>query len=295
MIQALQETLSAVGAHRGTMRDAALMYAAAGLDVFPCAPGGKQPLTTRGYRDATTGARRIRGWWAWQPKANIGIATGHGLDVLDIDVHAGGDGYAVLERLHRTGMVTGALAAVRTPSGGTHLYFPSEADRPQQTWSRGTSHVDFRGTDGYVLAPPSTVIDRGRRAGYTILTLNTEPRPVDGDRIRELLTPIRPRVTVTTALAGSAPAESERLTHWLGAAVEGNRNASLFWAACRLAEHGIDEQGIHDLLDRPALGVGLGAREIDATIRSAWRTVQLTPAADAGGRSAGPVPGAVRR
>ena len=293
MIQALQETLSAVGAHRGTMRDAALMYAAAGLDVFPCAPGGKQPLTTCGYRDATTGARRIRGWWAWQPEANIGIATGHGLDVLDVDVHAGGDGYAVLERLHHAGMVHGALAAVRTPSGGTHLYFPSEADRPQQTWSRGTSHVDFRGTGGYVLAPPSTVIDRGKPAGYTILTLNADPRPVDGDRIRELLTPIRPRVT--TARAGSARAEAERLTHWLGGAVEGNRNASLFWAACRLAEHGIDEQGIHDLLDRPALGVGLGAREIDATIRSAWRTVQLTPAADAGGRSAGPVPGAVRR
>lgn len=293
MIHALQETLSGVGAHRGTMRDAALMYAAAGLDVFPCAPGGKQPLTEHGYRDATTGARRIRGWWAWQPEANIGIATGHGLDVLDVDVHAGGDGYAVLERLHRTGMVRGALAAVRTPSGGTHLYFPSDADRPQQTWSRGTAHVDFRGTGGYVLAPPSMVIDRGRRAGYTILTLNTAPRAVDGDRIRELLTPIRPRVTA--ARAGAARPDAERLTHWLGGVVEGNRNASLFWAACRLAERGIDEQGMHDLLDRPALAVGLGGREIDATIRSAWCTVQLTPASDAGGRSSGPVRGAVRR
>lgn len=105
MIETLHETLRAVRAHRGTMRDAALMYAAAGLEVFPCVPGGKQPLTTRGYRDATTGARRIRGWWAWQPEANIGIATGHGLDVLDVDVHAGGDGYRTLERLHRAGMV----------------------------------------------------------------------------------------------------------------------------------------------------------------------------------------------
>lgn len=83
MIETLHETLRAVRAHRGTMRDAALMYAAAGLEVFPCVPGGKQPLTTRGYRDATTGARRIRGWWAWQPEANIGIATGHGLNRID--------------------------------------------------------------------------------------------------------------------------------------------------------------------------------------------------------------------
>lgn len=289
----LYETLSAVRAHTGTNRDAALTYAAAGLAVFPCAPGGKQPLTERGYRDATTGARRIRGWWAWQPQANIGIATGHGLDVLDIDVHAGGDGYRILERLHRSNLVPGALAAVRTPSGGTHLYFPSDPDRPQRTWSRGTMHVDFRGTGGYVLAPPSTVTDRRRSAGYTILTLNADPRPVDGERIRELLTPIRPRVT--TPRSNAARLDAGGLAHWLGGAVEGNRNASLFWAACRLAEHGIDEQGIHGLLDRPAFAIGLGDREVEATIRSAWRTVQLTLTAGTGSGGADPVRGGVRR
>ncbi len=289
----LYETLSAVRAHTGTIRDAALIYAAAGLAVFPCAPGGKLPLTERGYRDATTGARRIRGWWAWQPQANIGIATGHGLDVLDIDVHAGGDGYRILERLHRSNLVPGALAAVRTPSGGTHLYFPSAPDRPQRTWSRGTMHVDFRGTGGYVLAPPSTVTDRRRSTGYTILTLDADPRPVEGERIRELLTPIRPRVT--TRRSDAARLNAGGLAHWLGGAVEGNRNASLFWAACRLAEHGIDEQGIHDLLDRPAFAIGLGDREVEATIRSAWRTVQLTPTAGTGSRGASPVRGGVRR
>lgn len=291
MIETLHETLGAVRAHDGTMREAALMYAAAGLDVFPCVPGGKQPLTTRGYRDATTGARRIRGWWAWKPEANIGIATGHGLDVLDIDVHTSGDGYRTLERLYRAGMVPGALAAVRTPSGGTHLYFPSDPDQPQQTWSRGTRHVDFRGTGGYVLAPPSTVIDQGRRSGYTILTLNAEPRQVDGGQIRELLTPTRPRAPRSDA----ASQGGEELTHWLSGAVNGNRNASLFWASCRLAEQGFDEKGIHDLLDPPALAVGLGAREIEATIRSAWRTVQLTPAFDREGRSSSTIRGAVRR
>ena len=293
MVGRLLETLSAVRAHPRSLRDAALMYATAGLHVFPCVPGDKQPLTERGYRDATTDTRRIHRWWAWQPTANIGIATGHGLDVLDIDVHAGGDGYAILERLHRAGLVSGALAAVRTPSGGTHLYFPSDPDQPQRTWARGTAHVDFRGTGGYILAPPSTVASDVGGQGYEILTLNADPRPVYGERIRELLTPPRPRVT--PARAGTVPQDAGRLTRWLGGAVEGNRNASLFWAACRLAEHGIDEQGIHDLLDPPALAVGLGAREIVATIRSAWRSAQLTPASDAGGRSSSPVRGAVRR
>jgi hypothetical protein len=89
--------------------------------VFPCASGGNQPLIVRGYRDATTSARRIGRWWAWQSDANIGISAGHGLDVLDIDVHAGGDGYRVLERLHRSALVPGALDAVRTPSGVSRL------------------------------------------------------------------------------------------------------------------------------------------------------------------------------
>lgn len=289
----LYETLSMVRACSGTIRDAALTYAAAGLAVFPCIPGGKQPLTERGYLDAATGARRIRGWWAWQPHANIGIATGHGLDVLDIDVHAGGNGYRILEHLHRSNLVPGALAAVRTPSGGTHLYFPSDPDRPQRTWSRGTMHVDFRGTGGYVLAAPSTVTDRRRSTGYTILALNADPRPVDGERIRELLTPIRARVT--TPRSAAARLDAGGLAHWLGGAVEGNRNASLFWAACRLAEHGVDEQGIRDLLDRPALAIGLGDREVEATIRSAWRTVQLTPTAGTGSGGANPVRGGVRR
>ncbi|MHC9043319.1 bifunctional DNA primase/polymerase [Microbacterium saperdae] len=293
MVGPLQEAFGEVRAHPSSVRDAALMYTAAGLEVFPCVPGAKQPLTKRGYRDATTDPRRIRRWWAWQPTANIGIATGYGLDVLDIDVHAGGDGYAVLERLHRAGLVNRALGAVRTPSGGTHLYFPSDPDRPQRTWARGTAHVDFRGTGGYILAPPSTVVSHLGRQGYEILTLNPDSHPVDGERLRELLTPPHPRLT--PARAGTVTQDAERLTRWLGQAAEGNRNASLFWAACRLAEHGIDAQGLHGVLERPALEVGLGAREIEATIRSAWRTTQLTPAADTGARSLIPVRGGVRR
>lgn len=293
MVGPLQEALSAMREQPHPLHQVALLYAAADLAVFPCVPGAKQPLTEHGYRDATTDTRRIRRWWAWQPTANIGIATGHGLDVLDIDVHAGGDGYAVLERLRRAGLVEGALAAVRTPSGGAHLYFPSDPGRPQHTWARGTAQVDFRGTGGYVIAPPSTMVSDIGRQGYEILTLNADPRPVDGERIRQLLTPPRPRVAPADADAFSH--DAAKLSRWLAGAAEGNRNASLFWAACRLAERGIDEQGIHGLLDRPARTVGLGAREVDATIRSAWRTAQFTPATDVADRSSVLVRGTVRR
>lgn len=260
----------------GALGDAALVYAAAGLPVFPCTPGGKAPLTHTGFREATTDPRRIRGWWAWQPGANIGIATGVGVDVLDIDVHPGGDGYQVLERLHRDGLVAGALQSVRTPSGGVHLYFPSDPDRPRRTWAHGTSHVDFRGIGGYVIAPPSIVAVDGTPRHYETIALGHTVAPIDADAIRKLLTPPRPE-RPHTAVPVNPTARVERLADWVAGAVEGNRNSSLFWAACRLVELGLDATTIHATLEGPARTAGLGDREIETTIHSAWRAAQLDP------------------
>ena len=258
------------------LRDAALAYAAAGLPVFPCVPGGKTPLTHTGFQEATTHARRIRGWWAWQPDANVGIATGTGVDVLDVDVHPGGDGYGVLERLHSEGLLRGALQSVRSPSGGVHLYFPSDPTRPRRTWARPTAHVDFRGTGGYIIAPPSVITVAGVPRRDETIAVGGTGSPVDADAIRALLTPPRPP-RPRPAVAASPGVAAERLAGWLSSAVEGNRNGSLFWAACRLAEVGLDESTILGALEGPARTVGLGDREIETTIHSAWRTAQLTP------------------
>jgi hypothetical protein len=255
--------------------DAALAYAAAGLPVFPCVPGGKAPLTHNGFQEATTRPRRIPSWWAWQPRANIGIATGHSVDVLDIDVHNGGDGYAILEQLHQAELVSGALQAVRSPSGGAHLYFPSDSQHPRQSWSRGTSHVDFRGVGGYIIAPPSVVQVDAELRPYQQLAISAHSTPVDADTIRNLLTP-QPRLRPVRSQRGVPPGV-ERLAGWLATAEEGNRNSSLFWAACRLAELGMDETTIRDTLAKPARTAGLEDREISTTVHSAWRTVQITP------------------
>jgi len=56
---------------------------------MPLVPGGKRPLTDHGVKDATTDEATIRGWWARWPDANIGIATGHGLVVIDVDRRRG--------------------------------------------------------------------------------------------------------------------------------------------------------------------------------------------------------------
>jgi hypothetical protein len=66
--------------------------AAEGLAVFPLIPRSKNPVTRRGFYDATTNPATIRRYWRAADR-NIGIATGavSGFWILDID--PGGDAH----------------------------------------------------------------------------------------------------------------------------------------------------------------------------------------------------------
>ena len=137
---------------------AAHRYAEIGWNVFPCAPDSKLPLTQHGFLDASSSHRRIEGWWGTHPAANVAIATGRpGPDVLDIDVHKDGSGWAALNELKRAGLVPDAGAVVKTPSGGGHYYY---AGTDQRNGHLSGHHLDFRALGGYVVAPPSQVDGR---------------------------------------------------------------------------------------------------------------------------------------
>jgi putative DNA primase/helicase len=64
-----------------------LALARRGLWVFPLRPRDKVPLTSDGFKSATTDSGLIEHWWHDVPAANIGIATGErsGIFVLDVD------------------------------------------------------------------------------------------------------------------------------------------------------------------------------------------------------------------
>src|SRR6266700_6257213 len=49
-----------------------------------CSSPGKHPRTKNGVKDATKDYETVRAWWKRDPDANIGIATGSGLLVIDI-------------------------------------------------------------------------------------------------------------------------------------------------------------------------------------------------------------------
>jgi hypothetical protein len=167
------------------LRDVALGYASRGIPVLPlhyplphrsglqpvsgdqlpapgtgcscrdpaCGQPGKHPLGSlvpHGVKDATTNRARILAWWTRHPQANIGLATGHTFDVLDVDGPAGAQAigtFAAEYGLRSSGPL------VRTGGGGWHFYLaptglgnacPAELEQ-----------VDWRGRGGYVVAPPS--------------------------------------------------------------------------------------------------------------------------------------------
>lgn len=269
-----------VDAGQVSLAAAAGVYAAAGLAVFPCAPGAKRPLTRHGYMDASTDAEQIARWWRRWPAANIGLPTGRsgGFDVLDIDVHPAGSGFAALAHARRAGLVGGWTHLVRTPSGGLHLYFPVEEEHGQESWALPHAHVDFRGIGGYVIAPPSQVVtESGHGRGYRLIASGRQSLPVDASAARRLLAPEPRRPPSRPAMVG-AGRSGERLGVWLIGQPEGNRNRALFWAACRQAEAGVPEDQARDVLAPAAARSGLGEREIDTTLASAYRTLGRRPA-----------------
>jgi hypothetical protein len=89
-------------------------------------------------------------WWTRHPSANIGLATGHRFDVLDVDGPAGAHAIQTLAARHGLAS-SGPL--VRTGGGGWHYYLaPTGLGNASPA---GLAHVDWRGRGGYVVAPPS--------------------------------------------------------------------------------------------------------------------------------------------
>jgi len=253
---------------------AAELLGTSAIPVFPCVPGGKRPLTPHGFQDASADLGVINSWWRHQPDANIGVPTGAvgGIDVVDVDVHETGSGYAAFEHARRAGFVEGWAWMVRTPSGGLHAYFLRADQRQQRSWQLPGKHIDFRGDGGYIIVPPSQVTGAdGVSCSYQQIANaeNRRPGPVDAAGLRGFLDPPRPmRPPADLPATGVRP---DKLADWVASRPEGARNGGLFWAACRMAEEGHDLSTTTSLLGEAAYSAGLPEREAMSTIRSAYR------------------------
>lgn len=148
-----------------TLRDDAVALATQGFRVFPLAPGTKWPALERDWKVlASSDADVVRDLWTcpvmgWEQPYNIGLCTGDGLCVIDVDVKDGksaDDKVALLEALYEDLPET---LTVETPSGGRHYYYWCEGVVGNSVGKLNPG-VDVRGDRGFVVAPGSRIGDR---------------------------------------------------------------------------------------------------------------------------------------
>ncbi len=142
---------------QGAAVTAALALARRGWPVLPLR--GKIPRLRNGLHGASIDSHAIRNWYTMWPDADLGVRTGNGLVVLDIDGDVGADSLHTLERQH------GALprtVSVRTGSGGAHYYLTTTLPVANSAGKLGPG-LDIRGDGGYVVAPPSVHPATGAR------------------------------------------------------------------------------------------------------------------------------------
>lgn len=211
-------------------RAAADFYAARGMRVHPCR--GKVPLT-RWSAAATTDPAQLATWWAPGSTANVAIATGGGLVVLDVDVDhsAGKYGDETLAHLEQEHGALPATWTCLTGGGGVHYYF--RCDDPRL--SVGTQiapGLDYRGPGGYVIAPPSVHPTTGRTYEWEV---NGHPFAVPLAPLPEWLHELMLKGREREKKTGQDQEAAEPI-------MEGGRNDAIFREAARLRAAGLTLQ-----------------------------------------------------
>jgi hypothetical protein len=255
-----------------------------------CDRPGKHPrwhrqLITDGLHQASTDPDTIRRWWTQWPEANVGLRTGEIADVCDIDST---EGRQVLLGLLGAEAILGPT--VRTGSGHWHLYVAATGHGNRVGLLPG---VDWRGANGYIVAPPS-LHATGRR--YQWHRPLTTPLPACPEPLLDLLTPS------TTAAATHPTTAIRNLTRYAQAAIDaevsrilnapvphgngrtrtpGGRNSALNTAAYNLGRliggGALDERHVARVLTAAALRVKLGPVETARTIRSGLQAGKRQP------------------
>ncbi|KAB7783671.1 AAA family ATPase [Methylorubrum populi] len=228
-----------------TARAAAVHLAEQGFRVFPLIAGGKTPAVEHPFQVATSDPARADRMWApvlGDPdERNVGLATGDGLLVVDVDMKPGQDGARSLFALDMQGLVP-ETRTVRTPSGGLHLYYRVPVNcRVANSVGRLAANVDVRAENGYVVAPGS-VTEKGVYVLEHDLPIADAPAELIErcGRARERTADAAPLVDLDT------PEAISRAVEWLKTEAEpsfkgSGGDAAAFAAACGVRDFGVSE------------------------------------------------------
>lgn len=217
----------------------AIRYAKLGLKVFPLKEKGKSPVFKGSFQKATTDIIQIKKWWSKNPNYNIGIATGNGLLVLDLDINDE-KGYNGISALKEWEGVNGSLPkswTVNTGSGGKHIYFKVNKTL-KNTVKTLLDGVDTRCDGGYIIAPPS-IHPNGNR--YKWLVSPKKDLAEANNLVYKLLEPPKEKKS-----SNSKPKKEGFKSP--NSIMEGSRNDTLFRLACSLHEKGLSDEAIRQAL-----------------------------------------------
>ncbi|MGO9596496.1 MAG: bifunctional DNA primase/polymerase [Isosphaeraceae bacterium] len=146
-------SLDALVSEENPRLQAALEYTRLGLRVIPLHDRRKEPRLKKWTKKATTDASLVRDWFERWSGSNLGIVSGKGLVVLDVDPKNGGtESLAQLIATHGPMPLT---PEARTGSGGTHYFFSVDQGIAVANRAGFQPGLDIRGDGGYVVAPPS--------------------------------------------------------------------------------------------------------------------------------------------
>jgi hypothetical protein len=244
----------------------ALALAQRGVPVFPCNPADKRPLTSNGFKAATTNPDLVHLFWTERPDALIGVPTGTKFVVVDADLQHE-DALQWLEENRSRLPLTRTHV---TRSGGRHWLFKPHESIKCSTGRLGP-HIDTRGIGGYVIWWPAH--------GFQVMHANvlaTVP-----EWMLERFKPAEPHPALR--YQNSAPTSEDiarkraGLIRAIAAARVGERNAVSFWAACRFAE--MVQRGEMSRDDAVAITIeaacrtGLTVREATTLAKSALRKI----------------------
>lgn len=266
------------------LRAAAWGYLQRGLSVI--ALTGKMPngkVHPHGLHDAISGIPDgpdddaiLKAVFDHPDTTGIGILTSYPYIVVDIDGDEGAEQwYQIIERQIEDMYPDRWVAKT---GRGLHIWYADT--KPRRTAKLGAK-LDLKGEGGYVAAPPS-LHPAGHKYEWLIEPGDEPPVEAPAPLIRLL-----DRLDFEQQRRVKAREMSKRVRHtqfedgkwwatWgfdgllkaVAAAAPGNRNATLYWAACVMIEDGADGEDFEQLREA-ALAAGLTVRETRLTILSA--------------------------
>ena len=222
------------------MRVQAVALARQGFRVFPLQPGTKFPAIDAWPTQASSDPDRVHRFWSEALSGdpldfNIGIATGNGLFVVDIDVKGGKDGRPGWKAKEAAfGNSPATLTVASASSHGVHFYFrcPDEmwiGSRPCPT----LVGIDIKGDGGYVVGPGSII------AGEQYRVIMQEAPAIATPWLLELAQSQRPVKTQAPAANDDdldTPDAIARATSWL---VNGAPLHGTYGVANRVLDFGV--------------------------------------------------------